>query len=463
MLLSKDLVHALIETFLPSGNNEVVNDREMGLKKKSVHKNTQLFFFFFLVVGKRKMVYFTITLSEKLCALCMYQENSTLLPNNIKWRSDTLPSLLDLDPFNKIKSVKCDVNGFNSSVKDKGCFWCIIDRRSGENDVPEKSSASRTLETLTVKDSMLDIGKAALLTTFLSGVVQVENRITCFLLTISPEVNIGHLPFTRTIEFDRCTFKAGSRFFESLSSPSLHPNSMMGNELFDLSLTFKECSPPGGLNLSFLQDIPRIALNVYQTGSFSTVLLEWLEILQSRLVRIVFSYDGVGSVNALKPYVASCCTLLEQSTVLTYLFWSFDYHPSLNRNVHMNQKIEQQQRLFEAAGKAASPVLHTLIFYHAYFPSFLTRKDILRYAPTWSRMRDGLALIGCSEKYREWINDRIRSDRYRLGPVLYAPFVSAYPGNSPLTQLNENLVRTLIETFLPTSNKVVVVVEHQVS
>jgi len=75
-------------------------------------------------------------------------------------------------------------------------------------------------------------------------------------------------------------------------------------------------------------------------------------------------------------------------------------------------------------------------------------------------MKNGLALIGCSERDLGWMNNRIRSDRYRLGPVLYAPFV-LNQHDCPLTQLSEDLAHTLIETFLPIGDEVVAV-ERQV-
>jgi hypothetical protein len=300
------------------------------------------------------MVYLTITFSEELCKLRMYQENPNSFSNNITWCSDPPPPLLYLDPFNKIRVVEYYVGQFSLPVEDKGCLWCIIDRRSGENDVPEKSSASRTLETLTVKDGMLDVGKATLLTTFLSGVVQVENCIKYWSLLISPGVNIGHLPFTRMIECYECPFEAGSCFFKRPSSPSLHRNYRIGKELFDLELSFNSCRMPDELDVSFLQDIPRIALNVSHSKDFSMTLLK---ILQSQLVKVVV-HIKIDSLSMLELYVASCCAFLEKSTVLTYFFCKFHLPLNVNRNVHMDS--QQQKKIFDAAGNAASPVLHSL-------------------------------------------------------------------------------------------------------
>jgi len=62
-------------------------------------------------------------------------------------------------------------------------------------------------------------------------------------------------------------------------------------------------------------------------------------------------------------------------------------------------------------------------------------------------------LIGCSDDDLDWMNERIHSDRYRLGPVLLAPFVSTHSGDNPLMLMNRDLMQTLVEKFLPIGDK----------
>jgi len=399
------------------------------------------------------MVYLTIMLNKENCRLFMHPSPTDSLPDEI-WRSDPLLPLIDLDRHGSIQSVYFNVDQC-SLLLDETVYWRMINPLDQLPGPKEQSPPPplRTLKTLTVKSGKLDRHKAAFLATFLSGITRICSLIQLRELFISAEVNIECLPFAKKMEFyDWCTFEAGSCFFKRPSSPSPHRNYMIGKDLFDLELSFSRCRMPDELDVSFLQDFPRIALNVYCPEGFPVALLN---ILCLHLVKVVVHIE-IHSLNMLEQCITSCCTLLEQNTILTKLYWIFSLPLSVT-DVRMNKK--QQERLFEAAGNARSLALHSLELYccpeEDDVPPPITKNDILKYRLTWSRMTENFTWIGCSEKDIGWMKNRIRSDRYRLGLLLYAPFALTYPADHPLMALNGDVIRTLIESFLPIGDKVV--------
>jgi len=397
------------------------------------------------------MVYFIIKLDYRKCYIYRLSESRETLSIGEEavndWSSDPFPSLIKLDPHGIIQFVDFKVGEYPLPV-DNTVHWKKLDneRRGDKN---EQSSSSRTLNRLIVRDGTLDRNTAALLMTFLSDVVSVETNFRLNKLTILPEVNIGNLLIVKRIEFYRCTFEANSCFFQRPSSSEpRQSHDITGSSIRrELSLIFRSCDVPDVLDVSLLQDIPYISLHMSCMKGNMKTPLDILKNLHQQFVHVDVVLD-IDSTDIMERCVMTYCTLLKNNTILIDIQWSFNISED---TVKMEE--EQQQRLFDAAGKARSPFLRSLKLFcypeSAFRLAFL-KKDILQYAHTWSRMRYyGLLLIGCSEENRVWMNNKSLSDRYLLGPVLYTPFESTSNVNSLLEDLNKDLVRKLIEEYLP--------------
>jgi len=377
------------------------------------------------------------------------------------WNSNPGWKLVDLDPKGRIQYVECLI--YNSDThSNKDVIW----RASRENDefYPQEEDQykppAHTIEKLAVKGhemdgSKLDQNIAALLMEFLSGTPRVCNHIQLDDLIFPAELNIGCLPFTIRMTFSSCTFETGSCFFNQLSYSELGHNTLINFAVgkkreFDVLLDFLACNVPDDLDISLLKEIPRIVITLHKMEKSTAVTLEWLKLLQENLVNVTVIME-VDSIDTLEQGITSCCTLLEESTVLTDLSWTFNLSGNAPRNARMNP--EQQKRLFDAAGRARSPVLKSLTLYSEILSHLFLKREILLYTHTWSRMKRYFALIGCSEENSDWMRKRIQSDRYRLGPVLYAPFClppSFENGNKSgfVSCLNIDIIRNLVENYL---------------
>jgi len=323
-----------------------------------------------------------ISFDDEVCVLSMLPNP----PDNLlhrRWCSDPIPSLLKLDPQGITQVVECHAGEFFVSSGKEVHWWCIIKQQSSrEDNTAKQSSLPRTLEKLSVgggafKKGMLDRKKTALLMHFLSGTItRACSLIQLQHLFISAGVNTRCFPLTTSMEFEWCTFEADSRFFKQPSSSELSRHTTDKKEEFDFKLSFINCYVPNDLDISFLKNIPRIAFVVQCSDEFTMTPLEWLKTLQSQLVQVNVTVE-INVADMLELYVTSYCTLLEQSIVLTSLYWKFDFYHNAYWNARM--KPEQQKKLFDAAGKAASPVLHSLDLHCNCVSFFHSKNEILKY------------------------------------------------------------------------------------
>jgi len=423
------------------------------------------------------MLYIKIDIHKETCTMKM----SVVEPSNENWCSDPLPSLKALYKNGIVKSVKCNI-GFGRLPECK-VRWCLTpvtleEKPDCTSDRFEKSNENFNLDNISIHGGeligKLDSRKAALLATFFSDVDYVST-VALYSVSIFDKVNMGFLPKTKCICISGCEFDVNSCFFSrpDHSLPKLHKDNPSSSQLridtpikktdddvpSDLLLTLSNCTGLENLDLSLLHDLPRISLDARYGEKFSETQLNFIDILCERLVQVKISIK-IRSEDELETCIERCCDFLKKSAVIVDFGWLFDIYSNMNWDGQM--KAEQQKRLSDAAGNAKSLVLNSLYINCTSEQSIhLSKFDIFKHAPAFSRMTKKLNLVGYSLRDIAWMKKRIQSDRYCLGPVLYAPFASSSPSENRhqsgfVSCLNSDIIQKLIDTYLSIGDEKVV-------